>query len=105
MKRSLHCHRAAGCSLWGGHELQFLSRHPGHAQEPCAGLFLSRAKERRGEKLMDWLSGSLPCFSAQKGFLPALEKAAENAVGVGGHAGGTGGSGHPSLANANTQQG
>lgn len=78
MKRSLHCQRAAGCSLWGGGELWFLSRYPGHAQEPCAGLFLSRAMEKHREKLKDWLSGALPHSSAQRGFLPSLE----NAVGV-----------------------
>lgn len=83
MKRSLHCHRAAGCSLWGGGgELWFLPRHPGHAQEPCAGLFPSRLKEWHREKVMNWLSGALPHSSAQRGFLPALDQPAGNAVGV-----------------------
>lgn len=59
-----------------------VSNTTGHAQELCAGPFLSRARERHWQKVMDWLSGALPRSSAQRGLLSALEKPAENAVGV-----------------------
>lgn len=42
-----------------------MTGQPGHAQEPCGGPFLSRAKEGHRQKLMDWLRLSdevVPCL-------------------------------------------
>lgn len=45
MRRRLHRHKAAGSLTCGGGELWFLTGHPGHAQEPCGGSFLSGARK------------------------------------------------------------
>lgn len=44
------------------------------------GYFSPREKEKHREKLLDWLSGALPCSSAQRAFLPAFKKPAENTL-------------------------